>query len=320
MVAVLLLLNTFVFVDFHYGNAYEKFYAEEENSLDLVNIGNSTVRNGIIPAQIWNEHKITSYNITSAPTHPEVICIAINEVATYQNPKVVYIDLQGLTEQKKVDCEHFVTEYVKNMPDGEAKTNLIEQYDFLQKNLSKKQNFELFKNHNNYRNNEYMEMLFLNSGKENLKGFLPFYETKKQNKYDLDTTKVLELPDDGQYYLLKILETCKQYPDITFVFGKMPRCLNTKIVDQTYMLRSAIPTIEEYGYTYIEWESMVDEIGFDYKKDFRDEHHLNVYGAQKFTTFYANYLIANYGLTATEKTESVKNNFNECYNILTNYI
>ena len=313
MAVVLVCLDVFVFVDFHYGNAYEKFYAEEENSLDLISIGNSTVRNGIIPAEIWNEYGITSYNIVSAPTHPEVICIAINELARLQNPKVVYIDLQGLTEQKISDTEYFVTEYVKNMPDCEAKSNLIQQYDFLQRNLKDNASYELFKNHNNYRNPEYMEMLFLGSGKEALKGFVPFYEITTQHKYELDMTTILELPNDGKYYLQKIMETCNQYPEITFVFGKMPRCLNDKIVNQTYMLRSAISTIEANGYTYVEWEDMLDEIGFEYDKDFRDSHHLNVYGAQKFTKFYADYLIDNYGLFASSKSESITQNFDVCY-------
>ena len=110
---VLVLLNTFAFTPVNYDTAYGKFYAEEENSIDFVSIGNSTVRFGISTMEAWNKYGVTSYNICSAPTHPEVIIIAINEIARLQSPKVVYIDLFGLTYQNENDMEHFVKNTLK---------------------------------------------------------------------------------------------------------------------------------------------------------------------------------------------------------------
>ena len=195
--------------------------------------------------------------------------------------------------------------------------DLIEKYDYLAKNISQQKSsskgFTFFGNHNNYRNKEYLEMVFYGSSLTAQKGFVAFYNVQQQKPFELDMTTVLELPDDGKYYLNKLMETCKKYPDITFVFGKMPRFLNKETAKTTYMLRSAISTIEENGYTYIEWDDMIDDIGFDCKKDFMDKHHMNISGAQKFTKFYTEYLISNYGLTQSAKTESVVQNFDEEY-------
>lgn len=321
---MLVLLDTFVFVPVHYSTSYEKFYAEEPNSLDLVSIGNSTVRNGIIPSKIWNDYGLTSFNICSGPTHLEVIIIAINEVARLQKPQVVYVDLNGLTFQTRDTQNQFVINYVNDMPDCEQKQKLIEEYDYLKDGLKHQDEFELFKNHNNFRNLEYYEIHLNPIYNENkdayLKGWVPFKNSTRQQPFELDKTTVLNLSADGEYYLNRILNTCKQYPDIQFVFGKMPRILNNNIVNETYILRSAIPAIEQAGYKYIEWEDFIEQIGLDGDSDFVDEHHLNMYGAEKFTKYYTEYLINNFSLCVREKSEKTINSFDASYNLYKNLI
>ena len=312
---VLVFLNTFAFTPVNYDTAYGKFYAEEENSIDFVSIGNSTVRFGISTMEAWKKYGVTSYNICSAPTHPEVIIIAINELARLQTPKVVYIDLFGLTYQNENDMEHFVKNYYDSMPDGEAKDNLREQYEFLQteKNDEGKSNIELFKYHNEYRNPDFFRVFFYH-GHTQYKGFWPKFDvSKRKDDIKLDKDTVTDLPKEGFDYLYKILDTCKKYPNINFVFGKMPRFLTKNDLNDTYMLRSAKPIIESYGYKYEEWESQLDQIGLDKDRHMFDAVHLNANGAAQFTGYLINYFESNFGKFNTTHSQTVIDNFNSAY-------
>ncbi len=309
--SVLIGLNKFVFVDRIIDTPYGGFYQEKENSIDVISIGSSTVKEGIIGNELWHNYGVTSYSINSAPTHPEVIKIAIDEIARLQSPKVVYIDLIGLTYHLRQNQTSFVKEYVNAMPQGKEREKLIEKYSYLKDDDDE---FEVFDGHNNFRNPNYLSAVFLNSSHE-FKGYTPIY-TKISQKVDktIDYSKVISLPNDGKEYLIEILETCKKYPHINFLFGMMPKFINASDAYEVHMLNSAIPTIESYGYKYINWAKYTEEIGLDPSNDMRDSQHLNIYGALKFTDYFAKYLDENYGIVGNTYSDDVVKDFNECYN------
>lgn len=303
---VLLGLDIFVFTGEMKNSRYSQFFNEEENSLDVVFIGNSTVRQGIIPAEIWNDHKITSFNISHSPTHPEVIVLAIDEIARLQNPKLVFIDITGLTYQKEADQESFVKQFVGSMPHSKHKEEIIKKYSYFDGEN------EIFRNHNDYRNPDYWD-LFSKQNKY-LKGFTPVYDVA--DLYPSTIVKddtIIELPFDGQKYLKRILDTCAKYPEIDFLFGRMPRVLNEGSVKETYMLRSVVPIINEYGYEWVEFEDYIKEIGLISNEDFADSGHLNYNGAIKFTKFLIPFLKDNYDLENQEHAEKVVQKFNQAY-------
>lgn len=303
---ILVMMNTFVFTGEMMYSQYSQFFKEEENSLDIVFVGNSTVRHGIIPTEIWHDHQVTSYSLNNSPSHPEVISLAIDEIARLQNPKLVMIDITGLTFQSESNEEFHVEEFLGSMPNSKHKEEIKSNYDYFDSND------ELFANHNDFRNPEYFN--FLTNKNKYLKGYTPSYKKAKINesKINVDNT-VLSLPKAGQMYLNKILETCAKYPEINFVFVRLPRVITESSIEETYMLRSAIPSIENYGYEYIEFEKYYDQIGLNHKDDFFDEIHLNYYGAVKFTKFLIPFLEEKYDIIGNEHSQSVKDNFNNAY-------
>lgn len=309
-VMTLVCLKQFVFVKRKIPTEYSKFYDETQNTLDLVSIGNSTVAYGINPCIAWKNFGVTSYNISGQPSHPEIINLAINEVARTQSPKVIYIDINGLTFQKQEEAPEFIKRYVQAMPDGEAKQNVIAQYSFLTDNNSEK-DLEIFENHNDYRNPDFWVSM---NQLDYSKGYRVSYKMKKaKDVKTLDKTTILPIQDDGVYYLNKILDTCAKYPQINFIFGKTPRFLNENTINESYMLRSLIPTIQDKGYEYVDWSEYLEEMEFDAKTDSFDEHHLNIYGATKFTKFYISYLNDKYSICGTGHDEETENNFNDSY-------
>lgn len=312
LTAVLVLFDQFVFVEKSYATSYNRFYSEKENTLDYVVIGNSTVHEGIDPCLAWHEKRVTGYNISSEPTHLEVIILAIDEIARTQKPKVVYIDINGITYQRKADQEKFVNDFVSDMPKCEARDKIIEKYDYLGNIETTKSKKDIFSFHNEFRQPKFWQTFF----KDKLnysKGFDPTYSTQKQKVCEVDKTKTLELSADGKEYLTRILKTCKKYPDINFVFGRMPRFSDESVVNEIYKLRSAIPMINSYGYTYIDWEEHNDKIGLNPEKDLRDVNHLNFKGSQKFTRYFISYIDEKYSITGTDHSKETIANFDNAY-------
>lgn len=303
--------------------AYGSFYSEKENSLDLVMVGSSTVRDGFIPMEAYHEYGITSHSIVSSPTHLEVIEIVIDEIARTQKPKVVYIDLNGLNNQTKDNQQTFVEDYYACMPECEAKKEIAKKYDYLNQNSE----WELFPNHNNFRQQVYWESFVYNSMLYT-KGYNPNKIMKEQIPAEVSTTKTLPMSNDAKTYLKEIIAKCKQYPDINFIFGMMPRYLSAEISsfdlyqihsprDAMYIVRGAKETLEEEGFTYLDfWEEeniLSGKIGLDPKTDQKDAEHLNHRGAKKFTKYFMDYLKENYFTSTITHSEEVTKEFDEAY-------
>ena len=287
--------------------SYGTFYLESRNSLDLVMVGSSTVRDGFIPMEAYHQAGITSHSIDSSPTHLEVIEIAIDEIARTQNPKVVYIDLNGLNNQTKENADTFVKDYFSSMPDDdetkEVKKELCKKYSYLNDSTS----WEPFKGHNSFRQQIYWESFVYNE-QFYTKGYFPQTGVKPAKVCDVDPEKTLPLPKEAEDYLDEILSICKKYPHINFLFGQMPRYLSDKIasfdmyqihspLEATYMVRSARKKVEENGYVFLDYSSnefLSETLHLDPKKDQYDAEHLNHRGAKKFTKYFTDYLMENY--------------------------
>ncbi len=304
-VASLAFAREFLFVPLP--NPYSVFYEEEKNSLDIVLLGNSTTREGYIPTLAYKEEGLTTFPLSASPTHLEVIKIMIDEVARNQDPSLVFVDINGLTFQSKENAAMYVKDFVEYMPNGEAKDKIIESYDYLKKTDEE----YLFRHHNAFRQQIYWESLVYRRQMQS-KGYVPLQLTTPITPCEVDPNKTLPLPEGAVDYLKEILEKAASHPEIKFVFGKMPRVLSSgHEVNETYMLRSVKPIIEEAGFDYIDWADHASEMGLNPKKDHNDATHLNHRGAKKFTRYFAKYMKEHYGVVASKKEKKVVSSWEE---------
>lgn len=300
--------------------SYGQFYKEQEQALDVVLVGNSTLREGYVPTALWKEYEIASRGFSSSPTHPEVISVAIDEIVKKQNPKVIFIDVNGLTFQEEQNSEFFIKQYYKALPDGEHKNALREKYPYLKDD----DGFELFDNHNNFRQQQYWESLVYPT-QFKTKGYQPNQIVTKVNKVDVDRSKELPLTKDGEHYFELIKSACDKYAgSIQFIFGKMPKYNDVlgadKFLESEYMFKTIENKLQGSNIKFMNFTSRAEEMGLDPTKDFKDNDHLNHLGALKFTHFFGNYLLNEVKLVKKDKDESVKNNFNEAYEKTKEYL
>lgn len=299
--------------------AYGSFYSQIEDSLDFVVVGNSTVREGYIPTKMRKEFKITSRTFSSSPTHPEVIKTAIEGIEAAQSPKVMYIDLNGLTYQKRANAEFFIKQYYNSLPEGNHKKEVLNEYSYL--NETKESGYELFQNHNNFRQQQYWESLIYPQQFQT-KGYFPNQIIQKVNPLEFSLTETLELPEDGKYYYEKIINECEKYKEQTkFIFGKLPRFNSTKEdVEGSYMLRSLKNDIQNRGFEFIDFSELTKEINLNPNKDQKDVEHLNHLGALKFTKYFGEYLKNNYGLKNLNHSNEVISDFEKSLSDTENYL
>ena len=69
--------------------------------------------------------------------------------------------------------------------------------------------------------------------------------------------------------------------------------------------------VNEYGFSYYNFENDAKQIGIDEKHDFYNEDHMNVYGALKFTDYLAEKLLYREELETHELTEDQRDNWKE---------
>ncbi len=329
--AILTALSVFAFTPLSKeATAYGSFYTERENSLDFVLIGNSTVREDFIPVEAWKRYGLTSHCIGSNPTHLEVIKIAVDEVARTQNPKIVFIDVNGLTFQNQESAPTYVKAYYDAMPNGDAKDALKEKYPY----VSTSSGFELFSGHNGWRDQYWWETKLFGAPTYN-KGYNPQTAIYPLDPIEIDENKtdtewftidpgVSTNPDKAPHtpkdYLTEILDTCKKYPDIDFILGEMPRYLTNKtdreklILERYYKLRVCKELVESYGYEWVDFCDHINEMGINPKKDQRDGDHMNHRGAKKVTKWLGKYIAEKCGVTTeTHKGSDVATEFDQAY-------
>ena len=305
-------MNFFVFAKVDDSlTSYGQFYQEIGDALDVTFIGNSTLREGFSPLDLWHEYGITSRGLSSSPTHPEVIKNAIPHVIDAQHPKAIFIDINGLTFQKKANAEFFIKQYYSSITNEDYKKDLEEKYSYL---LDKGNEFEPFKNHNNFRQQQHWESIVY-PAQFKTKGYYPNKIVYKVKPLEEDKDAVMDLPTDGKEYYEEILSVCEQYKDqVKFYFTKMPRYnTNKNQLEETYMLRSIKDDIASRGYTFIDFSEHLDEIGLNPEQDFKDFEHLNHLGAKKFTHYFGEYLKDSVNLEVKDHPENVVNDYNKAY-------
>lgn len=301
--------------------SYSQFYKENEDCLDVVLIGNSTLREGYVPTTMWKEEGIMSRGLSSSPTHPEVIKVAIKEVINKQHPKVVFIDVNGLTFQNRSDSDFFIKQYFKALPRGKHKDELKEMYPYL---VDSDSEFELFNNHNNFRQQQYWESLVY-PDQFKTKGYQPNKRIKSVDRVNIDPNKKIALDEDGEYYFNEILSECEKYSSETqFIFGKMPKVNDifgeNAFLKSEYMFNVIEERLKGTNIKYKNFTRYVDDIGLDPSTDFKDEDHLNHLGALKFTRYFAKYLKEDLKMEIKEKTETAITSFDEAYEKTKDYL
>lgn len=286
---------------------FNGMYAEKDDTLDGVYIGASSVNRFFAAPYAFNQAGVAVYSLGIASEPFVYNRYIMEEVLKTQKPKFFLIEMRWFNR-----TEDYVTEtHIRNVSDSmrflswnriKGINAVLDYYEKGENDLDyEKINyyFPIVKYHNRWQADDfYKEDILLARTTRDTKGFLmtDTNTSKQVNEALLPgyTEEIEPLTEVTQECLDDFLDYCDSIPaDVVFTLSPFP-----VIEDDMKHLNQAIKTVSDRGYLFINCctEEAANDMGIDWKNDFYDEKHVNIQGAEKFTSYIVKHLQEYYDL------------------------
>ena len=283
-------------------------YGEDKNSLDMVYIGGSAAFIYWEPLMAFEDTGMTSYVYSSNTIQIEFYKTMIKEILDNQNPEVIVIDarafqyrdidqppaevpyrnfLTGLpfSMRRAIFIENNVSKYL-NEDTLSYHFDIIKYHTFLADILSTGEIYDL-----RYEIKNRLDMM-LNKYKNSLKGFGYVEAVNEIVKTDYYTDAVT-LPSNETDLLLDELLDYLDSIDTNIIFIVSPY---EELESHKEIFNYVANKVTDRGHVFIDANDYRDEMGLNYKTDFYNVDHVNIFGADKYTNFLENYIVNNYDI------------------------
>lgn len=321
------------------------FYNEKQESLDVVLVGPSSIYRGFMPTIAFEEQGFTSYNYSTSYQPITAQPAIISEIIRTQTPKVIvveinssiYVDLEEVSRLR-------LQEIIDNIPDQQIRLELTKLYIGEENILS--QYIRLINYHGNWTHADWILSgfpLIINEYINNaipsvLKGWASNKREKDLSMFVEVTQNILaeetiekqyqELYEYNETKLRELLDFCakvREETGIEFMFMRSPRLIDydaetdsyTKDItcskESHYMMNTVGKIVEEeYNFNYVDLVYSMFDIEdlegnkLDFATDYYDFDHLNYYGAKKYTSFLAKFLVDTYNIVPSHSQDTVE--------------
>lgn len=274
---------------------FSGFYAEKEDTIDIVMIGSSPVFPYYSAPMLWGETGIAAYPLSSNVQRPAAMKYLVKEAEKTQSPSLYIFEMRMYT-MKDEDLRANMA-YTRGVTDNlRYSANRVETIQAMVPASEDRLSFyiDLFKYHTNWK----MFALASEWGnwryrkESELKGFFIKDEVGPTARPEAGGAEgELAIPPEQEAYLKDLLAYLQENKlQALFIVSPYGESLEDQ---QMYNYMSGI--VEEAGYHFLNMNNYYDEIGIVFEEDFADyASHTNVVGAGKCTTFLKNYLLENY--------------------------
>lgn len=283
------------------------FYAEPQNTLDVVFIGSSTLRSSINPLVLWEEYGITSYDMATSSQRPSGIIWMLKEALKYQKEAIYVIDVNNIRfDEEFWDKQNEGS--IRHITDGlKYSWNRLGCINSIVREGKVSYYLDIIKYHNNIKNG--LDFRTWNYECSNpYKGFHMLTDISASKPVYCCSDKMGSLPEYGESVLREILRYCRN----TRGGVKVEFIISEQHVIDYSTCQYIKSIIEEYGYTCFIFNEHEEEMGIDGMVDFYDDLHTNISGSEKCSLFYGKYLSEKYFLFVRQKEEDVIDDWNRC--------
>lgn len=278
------------------------FYYQKSNSIDMIFIGSSSVMPYWASPLAWHEYGFTSWPLSTNTQETKAEKLLLQEALKTQHPKVVIFEARRFAYGVgNFDADPQYDAWVRNVTDNlKYSFNKIKAVNLLVDDISIRYRyyFDIMKYHSQWKKLNQINWGCWDFERFNEYGghfISPNVANQELDWHDfhkiLDTMSIME---EQEIILRDLLDYCKE-KNITALFTVNPFVAITEEDQKKYNYIEKIIT-DEYGYNFINFNNLYDEIGVDFDFDFYNAKHMNVRGAEKFTRYLADYLVKNYEL------------------------
>lgn len=277
-----------------------EFYREPKNTIDVVYIGASNAFAHFNTVYAYHKYGFTTGLMSNNSQPAMAYKYLIADSQKRQDPRVYVIDISASTSMEKDESTiRFVAD---SMPTSlnrfKLVTDLLKNSDIPKKDYLNFY-FSFFTYHNlwKYINKDYFKSSTLYKGYLLETGTIKIEPGKKETWSD-DLKDLPENIDKVYNDLLKFLQKEK----LTVIFVISPRNYGDEAMER---LNTLTKKINDAGFNVLNFNKIPD-VGIDYKKDFYNFAHINVFGATKYSVYFANYLHNHYDLPDHRRDDKYK--------------
>lgn len=279
---------------------WQNINAEDNNTIDAMFIGDSTVMHAVNPIQIWKDEAITSYIMSYTVMKPEEAYFDLKKLFKTQSPKNVFLEATFLVTLNKGNFEYF-TDKTKNIVDysEDQISGTINTY------------LPVMKYKTAWKTTKFSDLIHFHPSKINsiFKGYKYASETVPfTGEHNKKVNAIAKYKDNGNVYFDKIYNLCKEnnctLSLVTFPQGSV---WNQVLHDKVECLA------EDYGVKYIDYDLDMDKLvpDFSWKTDTKDGGgHLNYRGATKITKAVENDMVTYFSMNSTSLNSAQTNKWN----------
>lgn len=270
------------------------FYAEKDNTIDVMLIGSSPVYPFYSAPKIYGEYGITCYPLSSHVQRPSATLPLLKEAYKTQTPEVVVFEMRMYTMEDG-DMESNMA-YARGVTDNmKYSFNRIYAINRLVADPSERYTyyFDIFKYHSNWKTMILPDQLacFTYEKKHPLKGFVIKDEVGPLEKEKIpactDITETMPIPAEQETRLYELLEYLKSHNQQA-LFIVSPYRIET---EEMMMFNYMRPIIESYGYQFVNMNQYYEEMNLNFTTDYYDYGgHVNALGAEKCSKYLAELL------------------------------
>lgn len=274
-----------------YISSTTQLYETEDDRMDVLFMGSSHAYCSVVPAVIWNESGIASFNMTTSGQDKDSTVHYLIEALKTQSPEVVFVELWGLTFDEHA-IEGNIHRNMMGMPLSENSIALIDDYvEDETMNSAYKLRWPVI--HTRYKELEKYDFIQYDFSEYGRGVDLTY--TAVQAGYPEDaiaTEEVIPLSKKNKAWLEELHNLSVQ-EGFDLVFFMAPAAIT---VEEQCEINAVRDYAEANGHGFIDFHKLIEELDINYYTDFIDNWHLNGYGAEKVSAYIANYLVANYDL------------------------
>lgn len=270
------------------------FYAEPEHSLDAVFIGSSGTMSAFIPMNAFRDYGFTSYNFCINELAFQTYPFMIREALKTQKPKLLIIDVKCLVASRSID--DFLTEDME----GELRCNTdafhpsVNRFLYLSKHVPLNNHLSVYFSFLKYHSRG-INWKIWNGRKKNIRRGFAFMSWGADISYPEMTDEEIPLDPEVDRTLDDIFAECKAagtnvlflyYPHGNTIYNEHP------LQTVNYIERR----VKDAGFDFMNCSRNLDEFGFDTARDYWNNGHWNIFGAEKITAWLAPKLQSMYDL------------------------
>ena len=257
------------------------FLSEPENSVDVVCVGNSDIRSGFVPTELWEKYGYTS--VVSSFTRQSISDSQreLKEICKFQKPKLVILEIDSLYDgrgPKDIINSHDTT--LNNFFDSLKP-------DAFENKISR--DYSIFTFHNVLQDHDRRSRR-----RKYAHGYLYSDVIKKMEYRDyMAKTNELDVPNyTNSQQLRTFVKYCKEN-DLSVLLLEVP-----SLTSWSYARHNAVQNLsDELGVEFLDLNLLYDEVGIDMRNCFRDGgNHLNYFAAGAVTDYVGKYIGDNYGI------------------------